>query len=143
MELIARIAEHRKAHGNRPMASFGGNSRNCHLHRLDLFAGHPRPDFLLSTKAALERRRCHLGEGGHLPWSPLRPAIHPGFTDTPMVRALGQGTTRLKEHSPRHTQLKRLIDPAEIADAIYFMICNSAVSGELWADAGLHARISA
>jgi len=37
-------------------------------------------------------------------------------------------------------ELKRLIDPAEIADAIYFMICNSAVSGELWADAGWHPQ---
>jgi hypothetical protein len=37
-----------------------------------------------------------------------------------------------------HTQLRRLIRPAEIADAICFMISNSAVSGELWADAGWH-----
>jgi hypothetical protein len=34
------------------------------------------------------------------------------------------------------TQLKRLIKPEEIADAICFMITNAAVSGELWADAG-------
>jgi hypothetical protein len=37
------------------------------------------------------------------------------------------------------TQLGRLIRPEEIADAICFMIANSAVSGELWADAGWHA----
>jgi hypothetical protein len=36
------------------------------------------------------------------------------------------------------TQLRRLIKPDEIADAICFMISNSAVSGELWADAGWH-----
>ena len=36
------------------------------------------------------------------------------------------------------TQLRRLITPQEIADAICFMISNSAVSGELWADAGWH-----
>jgi hypothetical protein len=35
-------------------------------------------------------------------------------------------------------QLKHPIDPAEIADAIYLMICNSDVSGELWDDAGWH-----
>ncbi len=35
-------------------------------------------------------------------------------------------------------QLRRLIRPQEIADAICFMIANSAVSGELWADAGWH-----
>ena len=36
------------------------------------------------------------------------------------------------------TQLRRLIRPEEIADAICFMVSNSAVSGELWADAGWH-----
>jgi hypothetical protein len=34
--------------------------------------------------------------------------------------------------------LGRLIRPEEIADAICFMIANSAVSGQLWADAGWH-----
>ena len=29
----------------------------------------------------------------------------------------------------------------EIADAICFMIRNSAVSGELWADAGFHPSV--
>ena len=38
----------------------------------------------------------------------------------------------------KDTQLGRLIRPTEIADAICFMISNSAVSGELWADAGWH-----
>jgi NAD(P)-dependent dehydrogenase (short-subunit alcohol dehydrogenase family) len=62
--------------------------------------------------------------------------IHPGFTDTPMVRALGEEYIR-KNVLP-FTQLRRLIRPEEIADAICFMIRNSAVSGELWADAGWH-----
>jgi NAD(P)-dependent dehydrogenase (short-subunit alcohol dehydrogenase family) len=60
--------------------------------------------------------------------------IHPGYTDTPMVRALGEDVIR-EQIIPR-TSLKRLIEPAEIADAICFMISNSAVSGSLWADAG-------
>lgn len=60
--------------------------------------------------------------------------IHPGFTDTPMVRALGEEYINTKVLP--QTQLKRLIKPKEIADAICFMITNSAVSGELWADAG-------
>ena len=34
------------------------------------------------------------------------------------------------------TQLKRLIKPEEIADAICFMVTNAAVSGELWAMPG-------
>lgn len=62
--------------------------------------------------------------------------IHPGFTDTPMARALGEDF--LQKHVLPFTQLRRLIRPEEIADAICFMISNSAVSGELWADAGWH-----
>jgi 3-oxoacyl-[acyl-carrier protein] reductase len=62
--------------------------------------------------------------------------IHPGFTDTPMLRALGE--EYIERHILPDTQLGRLIRPQEIADAICFMIANSAVSGELWADAGWH-----
>lgn len=62
--------------------------------------------------------------------------IHPGFTDTPMVRALGE--EYIAKYILPYTQLRRLIRPEEIADAICFMISNSAVSGELWADAGWH-----
>jgi NAD(P)-dependent dehydrogenase (short-subunit alcohol dehydrogenase family) len=62
--------------------------------------------------------------------------IHPGFTDTPMVRAMGE--EYISKHVLPYTQLRRLIRPDEIADAICFLIANSAVSGELWADAGWH-----
>jgi NAD(P)-dependent dehydrogenase (short-subunit alcohol dehydrogenase family) len=62
--------------------------------------------------------------------------IHPGFTDTPMVRNLGE--EYIAKNILPYTQLRRLIRPAEIADAICFMISNPAVSGELWADAGWH-----
>ena len=62
--------------------------------------------------------------------------IHPGFTDTPMVRALGDDY--IESQVLPATQIKRLIRPEEIADAICFLIRNSAVSGHLWADAGWH-----
>lgn len=62
--------------------------------------------------------------------------IHPGFTDTPMVRAMGE--EYVGKHILPATQLGRLIRPEEIADAICFMISNSAITGELWADAGWH-----
>ena len=62
--------------------------------------------------------------------------IHPGFTDTPMARALGEDF--LEKNILPFTQLRRLIRPEEIADAVCFMISNAAVSGELWADAGWH-----
>jgi NAD(P)-dependent dehydrogenase (short-subunit alcohol dehydrogenase family) len=53
-----------------------------------------------------------------------------------MVRALGEDY--IKKYILPGTQLGRLIKPEEIADAICFMISNSAVTGELWADAGWH-----
>jgi 3-oxoacyl-[acyl-carrier protein] reductase len=62
--------------------------------------------------------------------------IHPGYTDTPMVRVLGEKF--IQEQIIPRTQLRRLVQPEEIADAICFMISNGAVSGSLWADAGWH-----
>lgn len=62
--------------------------------------------------------------------------LHPGYTDTPMVRSLGEEFIR--DRIIPLTQLRRLIKPEEIADAICFMITNAAVSGSLWADAGWH-----
>ncbi len=62
--------------------------------------------------------------------------IHPGYTDTPMVRSLGEDY--IKENILPHTQLRRLLRPAEVADAICFMLRNSAVSGALFVDAGWH-----
>lgn len=64
--------------------------------------------------------------------------IHPGFTDTPMAQGLGKEF--LEKNVLPFTQLRRLIRTEEIADAICFMISNSAVSGELWADAGWHPQ---
>jgi NAD(P)-dependent dehydrogenase (short-subunit alcohol dehydrogenase family) len=59
--------------------------------------------------------------------------IHPGFTDTPMARALGEEyiKTRVIPTLP----IGRFIRPEEIADAVCFMISNAAFSGQLWADA--------
>lgn len=65
--------------------------------------------------------------------------IHPGYTDTPMVRALGEDL--IKNVIIPSTQLKRLIRPSEIANAICFMLENSSVSGALWADAGWHPTL--
>lgn len=62
--------------------------------------------------------------------------IHPGFTDTPMVRALGK--EYIEKNILPFTQLRRLIQPSEIAKAICFMISNEAMTGELWIDGGWH-----
>jgi len=65
--------------------------------------------------------------------------IHPGYTDTAMVRALG--SEFISTNILPQTQLGRLILPEEIAHAILFMVRNSSVSGTLWADAGWTPRI--
>ena len=56
----------------------------------------------------------------------------------PMAQSLGKEF--LEKNVLPFTQLRRLIRTEEIADAICFMISNSAVSGELWADAGWHPQ---
>ncbi len=65
--------------------------------------------------------------------------LHPGYTDTPMVRAMSDDLIR--ERIIPHTVLKRLIRPEEIADAICFMVSNSAVTGSLWTDAGYRPAV--
>ena len=62
--------------------------------------------------------------------------IHPGFVDTPLLQGMPEGY--VEQNILPDTQLGRLIRPEEIADAICFMVRNSAVSGQLWADAGWH-----
>jgi len=135
MEMIARIAEHRKAHGKGRWQSSEGIQGTVIFIGSISSQGIPGQVSYSSTKAALEGATATLGKEAI--YHGIRLAtIHPGFTDTPMVRALGEDY--IQKHILPYTQLKRLIDPAEIADAIYFMICNSSVSGELWADAGWH-----
>src|ERR1700757_1510747 len=62
--------------------------------------------------------------------------VHPGFTNTPIVRVLGE--EYINKNILPYTRLGRLIEPSEIAEAICFLISNSEVSGRLWADAGWH-----
>lgn len=64
--------------------------------------------------------------------------VHSGFTDTPMVRAMGEDV--IEKHVLPYTQLRGLIKPQEIADAICFLVSNPSVSGELWAEAGWHPQ---
>jgi 3-oxoacyl-[acyl-carrier protein] reductase len=66
--------------------------------------------------------------------------IHPGYTDTEMVRDVDRrrpGT--IETGVVPHTQLKRLIKPEEIAAAICFLVENPVIGRALWADAGWHA----
>ena len=88
-----------------------------------------------STKAGLEGAQGTLS--AEAIFHGVRCAIiHPGYTDTAMVRAMGD--RHIAERVLPQTQLRRLIMPEEIADAICFLIRNASVSGQLWADAGWH-----
>jgi NAD(P)-dependent dehydrogenase (short-subunit alcohol dehydrogenase family) len=135
LEMVGRIAEDRKARG------MGRWSPPEPIQGTIIFIGSVSSQgnkgqiAYAATKAGLEAVASTLMKEAM--YHGVRcGVIHPGFTDTPMVRALGEELIR--DHILPHTQLQRLIRPSEIADAICFMIANSAVSGELWCDAGWH-----
>lgn len=135
MELIARIAEARASKGLKKwhpderiqatvifIGSISSRGNKGQVSYASTKAGLEGAAATLTKEAMFHGVRCGV--------------IHPGFTDTPMVRALGE--EYIEKYILKDTQLGRLIRPAEIADAICFMVSNSAVSGELWADAGWH-----
>jgi len=135
LEMVARIAEHRKSRG------LGRWEPRENVLGAAVFIGSVSSQgnkgqlAYAASKAGLEGAAATLMKEAM--YHGVRCAvIHPGFTDTPMVQALGEDFI-VKNVLP-FTQLRRLIRPDEIADAICFMIANSAVSGELWADAGWH-----
>jgi NAD(P)-dependent dehydrogenase (short-subunit alcohol dehydrogenase family) len=135
LEMVARMAEERRAEGLGRWSPEEGVQGTAILIGSISSQGVTGQIAYAATKAALQGAAATLSKEAI--YHGVRCAvIHPGYTDTPMVRALGQDY--IKTNILPYTQLKRLIDPGEIADAIYFLICNSAVSGELWADAGWH-----
>ncbi len=135
LELVARIAEDRKKAG-RPrwdpaeqiqgtiifIGSISSLGNKGQIAYAAAKAGLEGAAATLTAEAMFYGIRCGV--------------IHPGFTDTPMVRALGEDF--ISQKILPQTQLRRLIQPKEIAEAICFLIDNPAVSGELWADAGWH-----
>lgn len=135
MEMIARIAEKRAAAGLKKwhpdelvqgtavfIGSISSQGNKGQVSYASTKAGLEGAASTLTKEAIFHGVRCGV--------------IHPGFTDTPMVRAMGD--EYIEKYVLPDTQLGRLIRPDEIADAICFMIANSAISGELWADAGWH-----
>jgi NAD(P)-dependent dehydrogenase (short-subunit alcohol dehydrogenase family) len=134
MELVARMAEHRFASGLKRwgpeedeltgaivfIGSVASQGNKGQISYASAKAGLEGAAATLMKEAIYHGVRCGV--------------IHPGFTDTPILNAMGE--EYLREHVLPGTHLGRLIRPEEIADAICFMVSNSAVSGELWADAG-------
>jgi len=136
LEMIGRIAENRAAAGlKRWHPSEGMQGAIVFIGSVSSQGNRGQISYA-STKAGLEGAAATIMK--EAVYHGVRCGlIHPGYTDTPMVRSLGEDF--IGKHILPFTQLSRLIRPDEIADAICFMLANSAVSGELWADAGWHA----
>jgi NAD(P)-dependent dehydrogenase (short-subunit alcohol dehydrogenase family) len=135
LETVATIAEDRAAR------KLGRWDPNEHTQGCIVFigsvssAGNRGQVSYAASKAALEGVTATLAK--ELIYHGMRCAIiHPGFTDTPMLNAMGQ--EYINKNILPQTQLGRLLRPDEIADGILFLIRNSAISGSLWADAGWH-----
>ncbi|MDX1519376.1 MAG: SDR family NAD(P)-dependent oxidoreductase [Gammaproteobacteria bacterium] len=135
MEMVAGIAEDRYKNGLKKWHADEGVQGTVIFIGSISSQGNKGQISYASTKAGLEGAAATLTKEAIFHGVRCG-VIHPGFTDTPMVRALGE--EYISKNILPDTQLGRLIRPMEIADAICFMISNSAVSGELWADAGWH-----
>ena len=133
IEMVASVAKDRKARGLKRWDPEEGLQGAVVFLGSIASIGNVGQISYSSTKAGLEGAASTLMAEA-IYYGVRCSVIHPGFTDTPMVRALGEEYIRTKVLP--QTQLKRLIKPEEIADAICFMVTNAAVSGELWADAG-------
>jgi NAD(P)-dependent dehydrogenase (short-subunit alcohol dehydrogenase family) len=136
LEMIGRIAEDRAARGLKRWGADEPIQGSVVFIGSISSQGNRGQISYASTKAGLEGAAATIMKEA-IYYGVRCGVIHPGFTDTPMVRAMGMDYVA-KNILP-FTQLGRLIQPDEIADAICFMLANSAVSGELWVDAGWHA----
>ena len=135
LEMIARIAEGRAARGlGRWQPSEGTQGAIVFIGSVSSQGNRGQISYA-STKAGLEGAAATIMKEAIF-YGVRCSLLHPGFTDTPMVRAMGDDY--INKYILPFTQLGRLIRSDEIADAICFMLANSAVSGELWADAGWH-----
>jgi 3-oxoacyl-[acyl-carrier protein] reductase len=136
LEMIGRIAEDRAARGLKKWHADEGVQGSVVFIGSISSQGNRGQISYASTKAGLEGAAATIMKEAIFHGVRCG-VIHPGFTDTPMVRALGDDY--IAKNILPYTQLGRLIRPQEIADAICFMLANSAASGELWVDAGWHA----
>jgi len=136
LEMIARIAEARAAKNQKRWQPEEGIQGSVVFIGSISSQGNRGQISYASTKAGLEGAAATIMKEAMFHGVRCS-VIHPGFTDTPMVRAMG--ADYVAKNILPFTQLGRLIRPEEIADAICFMLANAAVSGELWVDAGWHA----
>ena len=135
MEMIGRIAEARHRRGLGRWSHEEGIQGSVVLISSISAHGNPGQIAYASAKAGLDGAEATLAKEAIF-YGIHSAVIHPGYTDTPMVRAMGE--EMIKKNVLPYTRLGRLIEPAEIAEAIWFLITNPEVSGQLWADAGWH-----
>ena len=135
LEMVAQLAEDRFVRGLKQWSPEEGSQGVIVFIGSVSSQGNKGQISYASTKVGLEGAASTLMKEA-LYYGVRCAVLHPGFTDTPMVRALGEDY--IQNQVLPATQIKRLIRPEEIADAISFLIRNSAVSGQLWADAGWH-----
>lgn len=137
METIASVAETRTRKGHKRWEPAEGVQGVVVLIGSVSSAGNRGQISYATAKAGLEGAQATLASEG-VYYGVRSAIIHPGYTDTPMVRALGDEF--INANIIPQTTMRRLIKPDEIAHAICFLIQNSAVSGQLWVDAGWHPR---
>ncbi len=135
LEMVGRMAEYRKSMGKKKWVPDETVQGTIVFIGSVASQGNKGQISYSSTKAGLEGAAQTLMKESM--FHGIRTAvIHPGFVDTPILQGMPEGY--LEKYVLPDVQLGRLIRPQEIADAICFLIKNSAVSGELWADAGWH-----
>jgi NAD(P)-dependent dehydrogenase (short-subunit alcohol dehydrogenase family) len=135
LELVARMAHNRKTQGLKKWHPDEKVQGTIIFIGSVASQGNKGQISYSSTKAALEGAAQTLMKESM--FHGVRTAvIHPGFVDTPILQGMPPGF--LEKYVLPDVQLGRLIRPEELADAICFMISNSAISGELWCDAGWH-----
>lgn len=135
MDAIATVAEDRQRRGMGRWEPSEGNQGAVVFIGSVSSVGNKGQISYATSKAGLEGAQATLGKES-IYYGVRCSIIHPGYTDTPMVQALGQDI--INQQILPQTQLRRLLRPDEVADAICFMLQNSAVSGSLWVDAGWH-----
>ena len=135
LEMVAQIAEDRHTRGLKRWTAEEGIQGTIIFIGSVSSQGNKGQLSYAATKAGLEGAAATLMKESMF-YGVRCGVIHPGFTDTPMVRSLGD--EYIEQHVLPSTQIGRLIRTEEIADAICFLVQNSAVSGQLWADAGWH-----
>lgn len=135
MDSVASLAEYRISQGMKRWSPEEGMQGAIVFIGSVSSAGNKGQISYAAAKAGLEGAQATLSKEAIF-YGVRCSIIHPGFTDTPMVQSLG--TEYIEKNILPFTQLRRLLRPDEVADAICFMLTNSAVSGSVWVDAGWH-----